>query len=260
MTAHDTEGSAQAATAEPPGVRLQKVLAAAGVGSRRYCERLIASGRVSVDGAIVQEQGMRVDPQSAVVRVDGARIPTADDTVVFMLNKPRGMLTTMSDPAGRPCVGDAVAELDVRLFHVGRLDGDSEGLLLLTNDGELAHNLMHPSRGVAKTYVAWVPGPVRSATLHTLRAGVRVDDREVAVESVRVLERDGDRVLVEVVIHEGRKHIVRRLLAAVGHPVVRLVRTRIGPLPLGSLPPGQLRVLTAQERRDLYAAADPQRG
>ena len=231
---------------EEEGVRLQKVLAAAGVGSRRYCESLISAGRVSVDGA--------------VVRLDGARIPTADDTAVYMLNKPRGMLSTMSDPDGRACVGDVVETLDVRLFHVGRLDADAEGLLLLTNDGELAHALMHPSRGVAKTYIAWVAGPVRPATLATLRAGVAVDGRTVEVESVRIVERDGGRVLLEVVIHEGRKHIVRRLLAAVGHPVVRLVRTRIGPWPLGSLPPVKMRALSPQERRALYAAVDPHGG
>ena len=238
------------------GVRVQKVLAAAGVGSRRHCEGLIAAGRVSVDGVVVTEQGVRVDPNSAVVRLDGARIPTADHLVVYAFNKPRGMLTTMKDPRGRPCVGDKVAEIDRRLFHVGRLDADSEGLLLLTNDGDLAHNLTHPTRGVAKTYVAWVPGPVRSATLTRLRAGVPIDDRIVEVDSARVRERDGARVLVEVVIHEGRKHIVRRLLAAVGHPVVRLVRTRIGPLSLGSLPPGQVRLLSADERRALFAAAE----
>ena len=238
------------------GVRLQKVLAAAGVGSRRHCEGLIAAGRVSIDGEVVTEQGVRVDPNSAVVRLDGARIPTADHLVVYAFNKPRGMLTTMKDPHGRPCVGDKVAEIDRRLFHVGRLDADSEGLLLLTNDGDLAHNLTHPTRGVAKTYVAWVPGPVRSATLTRLRAGVPIDDRIVEVDSARVRERDGARVLVEVVIHEGRKHIVRRLLAAVGHPVVRLVRTRIGPLSLGSLSPGQVRLLSADERRALYAAAE----
>ncbi len=235
------------------------MLATAGVGSRRYCEILIDAGRVKVDGEVVRTQGVRVDPATAVVHVDGRRIPTAPDTAVYMLNKPVGMHTTMSDPQGRPCVGDAVEPLGIRLFHVGRLDAETEGLLLLTNDGELANRLTHPSHGVTKTYLARVPGPVRKSTLAKLRAGVRIDDRPVQVESVRITGRldsaAGEQAQLEIVIHEGRKHVVRRLLAEVGHPVLALVRTQFGPLHLGGLRAGALRPLTAVEQRDLYTAA-----
>ena len=148
------------ASGDAPGVRLQKVLAAAGLGSRRACEDLIAAGRVEVDGRVVREQGVRVDPQTAVIRVDGQRVPTAAGTVVVAVNKPRGMLSTMSDDRGRLCLGDLVADRPERLFHIGRLDADTEGLILLTNDGDLANRLAHPSYGVAKTYVATVAGPV----------------------------------------------------------------------------------------------------
>ncbi len=244
---------------EAEGVRLQKVLAAAGVGSRRYCEILIDAGRVQVDGEVVRTQGLRVDPARAVVHVDGRRIPTAPGTEVYLLNKPVGMHTTMSDPQGRACVGDVVEPLGLRLFHVGRLDAETEGLLLLTNDGELANRLTHPSHGVSKTYLARVPGPVRKSTLAQLRAGVRIDERPVQVESVRVTGKlaapRGEEAQLELVIHEGRKHIVRRLLAEVGHPVLALVRTQFGPLHLGGLRPGELRPLTSVERRDLYTAA-----
>ena len=239
----------------PHGIRLQKVLAAAGVGSRRYCEILIDAGRVSVDGEVVREQGRRVDPATVVVHVDGKRIPTAPDTAVFVLNKPLGVHTTMSDPRGRPCVGDLVADLDVRVFHVGRLDADTSGLLLLTNDGELANRLTHPSHGVTKTSLARVRGPVRPATLRRLRGGVEFDGRTVEVTSVRIVDRQREEVLLEVVIHEGRKHVVRRLLAEVGHPVLALTRTQFGPVHLGGLRSGGLRRLTKAEIRDLYTAA-----
>jgi 23S rRNA pseudouridine2605 synthase len=244
-----------AASGHVTGVRLQKVLAAAGIGSRRYAEILIDAGRVTVDGEVVRGQGMRIDPETAVVHVDGTRVPTAAGVAVFMLNKPRGVHSTMSDPQGRPCIGDLVDDLDVRVFHVGRLDADTEGLLLLSNDGDLANRLTHPSHGVAKTYLARVPGPVRGATLARLRRGVALDGREVDVHSVRVVSKAGGEVLLELVIHEGRKHVVRRLLAEVGHPVVGLVRTEFGPLHLGGLRPGRLRQLTGPELRALYTAA-----
>jgi 23S rRNA pseudouridine2605 synthase len=241
--------------AEPRGVRLQKVLAAAGIGSRRYAEILIDAGRVTVDGEVVRGQGMRIDPETAIVHVDGTRVPTAAGVVVFMLNKPRGVHSTMSDPAGRPCIGDLVQGLGVRVFHVGRLDAETEGLLLLSNDGELANRLTHPSHGVSKTYLAQVPGPVRGATLAQLRRGVELDGRAVEVESVRVVSKTSGSVLLELVIHEGRKHVVRRLLAEVGHPVSALVRTQFGPLHLGGLRPGRVRQLTGVELRELYTAA-----
>lgn len=237
------------------GVRLQKVMAAAGVGSRRYCEILIDRGRVSVNGEVVRGQGRRIDPLVDVVHVDGDRIPTAPDLAVFLLNKPRGVHTTMSDPQGRPCVGDLAAEESVRLFHVGRLDADTEGLLLLTNDGELANRLTHPSHGVPKTYLARVDGEVSRSALARIRAGVEIDDRPVEVASAQVVQREGGRTLVELTIHEGRNRIVRRLFDELGYPVIDLVRTRVGPLVLGGLKPGQMRQLTSAELRQLYAAA-----
>ncbi len=237
------------------GVRLQKVLAAAGVGSRRACEDLIGAGRVMVDGAVVRGQGRRVDPSVAVVTVDGERINIRDDSVYLALNKPRAMLTAMSDDRGRPCVGDLVADRPERMFHVGRLDADTEGLLLLTNDGELAHRLSHPSFAIPKTYLADVPGPIRRDLGRRLRSGVELDDGVVAVDRFRVIESAGRRALVELVLHEGRKHVVRRLLAAVEHPVSRLVRTAVGPVQLGHQRPGSLRRLNQSELAALYRLA-----
>lgn len=235
------------------GVRLQKVMAAAGVGSRRACEELIASGRVSVDGQPVTEQGLRVDPEVAVVRVDGMRIPTSSSSVHLALNKPRGMVTAMTDPEGRPTVGDLVKGRKERLFHVGRLDADTEGLLLLTNDGELAHRLTHPSYRVPKTYLAEVIGPVARDVGRQLRAGVELDDGLARADTFRLVDSHANRVLVEIVLHEGRKHIVRRMLAAVGHPVQQLVRTSVGPVHLGDQRAGRMRALTPQEVGALYA-------
>lgn len=237
---------------EAQGIRLQKVLAAAGLGSRRACEQLIAEGRVSVDDEPVREQGRRVDPATAVVRVDGMRISAPDGVVHFALNKPKGMVTSMADPEGRPTVGDLVAGRKERLFHVGRLDADTEGLLLLTNDGELAHRLTHPSYAVPKTYLAEVAGPVARDVGRRLRDGVELDDGVVRVDAFRLIDSTANRVLVEVVLHEGRKHVVRRLLAAVGHPALRLVRTSIGPVRLGDQRPGKLRPLNRQEIGALY--------
>ena len=237
------------------GIRLQKVLAAAGVGSRRASEELIAAGRVTVDG-VVALLGARVDPQTSVIHVDGDRVIVRDDLVYLALNKPRGVLSAMSDTRGRRTVGDLVGERPERLFHVGRLDADSEGLLLLTNDGELAHRLMHPSFGVTKTYLATVPAPVGKQVGRQLRAGVVLEDGPVTVDAFRVVQTSGAQAIVEVVLHEGRKHIVRRLLAEVGHPVSRLVRTRIGPVHLGGQRAGTLRPLTRAELADLHRVAE----
>jgi 23S rRNA pseudouridine2605 synthase len=237
------------------GVRLQKVLAAAGLGSRRACEELIAAGRVTVDGRVA-ELGTRVDPATAVIHIDGDRVIVRDDLAYLALNKPRGVLSAMSDSRGRPTVGDLVGDRSERLFHVGRLDADSEGLLLLTNDGDLAHRLMHPSFGVTKTYLATVPGPVGRHVARQLRSGVALDDGPVAVDSFRVVQTHGRQAIVEVVLHEGRKHIVRRLLAEVGHPVSRLVRTRIGPVHLGGQRAGTVRELTRAEIADLHRLAE----
>ena len=235
-------------------VRLQKVLAQAGLGSRRHCEELIASGRVTVDGTVAI-LGQRIDPAAVVVRVDGERLAVAPGAVYLALNKPRGMLSTMSDERGRPCVGDLVAARGVRLFHVGRLDADTEGLLLLTNDGTLAHRLAHPSHAVAKVYRAEVPGPVGRGVGRRLREGVELDDGPARVDRFRVVATSGSRALVELELHEGRNHIVRRLLAQVGHPVHRLVRVQQGPVRLGDLRPGRTRTLTRAEVAALYGDA-----
>ncbi len=238
---------------EPEGTRLQKVLAAAGIGSRRACEQLIEQGRVSVNDEVVQGQGRRVDPEVDVIRVDTMRINTARGLVYLAMNKPKGYVTAMSDPEGRPTVGDLVRDRVERLFHVGRLDADTEGLLLLTNDGELAHRLSHPSYEVPKTYLAEVLGPVARDVGKRLREGVELDDGIVRVDSFKLVDSTSNRVLLELVLHEGRKHIVRRALAEVGHPVQRLVRTAVGGVQLGGQKPGKIRNLTREELAGLFA-------
>jgi 23S rRNA pseudouridine2605 synthase len=234
------------------GIRLQRVLAAAGLGSRRACEKLIEEGRVEVDGERVRTQGMRVDPDKAVIKVDGLRIASAADHVYLVLNKPVGVVSTMSDPEGRPSLAEYVADRSARLFNVGRLDVDTEGLILLTNDGDLAHRLAHPSFGVEKTYLAEVVGPVARDVGKRLREGITLDDGVVQADSFKLVSTVGNRVMVEVALHEGRKHVVRRMLADVGHPVSRLVRTRVGPVTLGNLKPGKHRRLSQQEVGALY--------
>ncbi len=239
---------------DPDGVRLQKLLAAAGVGSRRVCEDLIRAGRVEVDGQVVTELGVRIRP-SQVVHVDGERVQLDDSRVYLAFNKPLGVVTSMSDELGRVDIGDFVGARKERLFHVGRLDADTEGLLLLTNDGDLAHRLQHPRYGVLKTYLAQIPGPVPRDLGRRLREGVELEDGPVAVDSFRVVDSQPGRALVEVVLHEGRKHIVRRMLAELGHPVLSLVRTRVGPVRLGDTRPGKWRALSAAEVAALYKAA-----
>ncbi len=238
-------------------VRLQKILAQAGVASRRASEDLIFRGRVEVNGKTVREMGVKVDPVTAVIRVDGTRIVLDDDLVYLVLNKPRGIHTTMSDDMGRPCVGDLLADrVDAgqRLFHVGRLDAETEGLLLVTNDGELAHRLMHPSYRVSKTYLATVNGVVGKNVSRRLREGVELEDGPAKVDQFSILDTHDGRSLVKVVLHEGRKHIVRRLLDEVGHPVESLVRTRFGAVALGDQRAGSLRKLNRKEVSDLYEA------
>ena len=239
---------------QPEGVRLQKVLAAAGLGSRRACEQLIEEGRVEVDGSRVREQGLRVDPDRAVIKVDGLRIASAPGHVYLALNKPRGVVSTMSDPEGRPSLAEYVADRAARLFNVGRLDVDTEGLILLTNDGDLAHRLAHPSFGVEKTYLAEVTGPIARDVGRRLREGVELEDGFVQADSFKLVSTIGSRVMVEISLHEGRKHVVRRMLAEVGHPVSRLVRTQVGPVVLGNLKPGKHRKLSQQEIGALYQA------
>lgn len=237
-----------------PEIRLQKVLAAAGLGSRRACEQLIVEGRVDVGGRVITELGTRIDPASQVVRVDGERIAVGPDLAHLAFNKPRGVVSTMSDPRGRPNLGDYVTGRRERLFHVGRLDADTEGLILLTNEGELANRLAHPRYEIAKTYIAEVIGPVDRGVGRRLRAGVELADGLARADSFRLVDSAGNRVMVELVVHEGRNRIVRRMLDAVGNPAQRLVRTRIGPVSLGSLRPGKLRQLTRVELAELYAA------
>jgi 23S rRNA pseudouridine2605 synthase len=241
--------------AEPDeAIRLQKVLAQAGIASRRAAEALIVEGRVSVDNQVVTELGTRVDPATAVIHVDGERVPTAPGIAVVAMNKPRGVVTAMSDDRGRECIGDLVADREERLFHVGRLDADTEGLLLLTNDGELANRLVHPSHEVAKTYRATVKGPISKQAMRDLLNGIELDDGPIACDKARVIQRLADRSLVEVVLHSGRNRIVRRMLDAVGYPVLDLVRTSIGPIHLGRLKPGRMRDIEGGELRSLYTA------
>ncbi|WP_167101432.1 pseudouridine synthase [Mycobacterium sp. DL592] len=243
--------------ADTEGVRLQKVLSQAGIASRRVAERMILDGRVEVDGRIVTELGTRVDPDNSEIRVDGSRIVLDDSMVYLALNKPLGMQSTMSDDRGRPCIGDLVEHRvrgNKKLFHVGRLDADTEGLLILTNDGELAHRLMHPSYEVPKTYLATVSGSVPRGLGKTLRAGVVLEDGPASVDDFAVVDAVPGKTLVRLTLHEGRKRIVRRLLDAVGYPVEALVRTELGSVTLGEQRPGSLRALTRKEVGDLYKA------
>lgn len=237
------------------GVRLQKVLAQAGVGSRRHCENLIAEGRVEVDGQVVTELGTRIDPNSAVVHVDGDRIQLDDKLVYIAFNKPTGVVSTMHDEEGRPSVGEYVEGRTERLFHVGRLDQDTEGLLLLTNDGTLANRLQHPRYGVEKVYLATIHGPVPRDLGKRLREGIQLDDGPVKVDSFRVVDSQPGMALVEIVIHEGRNHIVRRMLEEVGFPVIALARPQVGPVKVGDLRPGKMRPLNQREIAALYKAA-----
>jgi 23S rRNA pseudouridine2605 synthase len=242
---------------EPQGVRLQKVLSQAGIASRRLAERMITDGRVEVDGQLVTELGTRVEPDVSEIRVDGARVILDDSLVYLALNKPLGMHSTMSDDRGRPCIGDLVEHRvrgNKKLFHVGRLDADTEGLILLTNDGELAHRLMHPSYEVPKTYLATVTGSLPRGVGKKLRAGIELDDGPVAVDDFAVVDAIPGRTLVRVTLHEGRKRIVRRLLAEAGFPIQALVRTDIGAVSLGEQRPGSIRALRRNEIGDLYKA------
>jgi 23S rRNA pseudouridine2605 synthase len=232
---------------DSPGERLQKVLARAGVGSRRVSEDMIDAGRISVNGKVVRVQGMRVDPDTVVIAVDGRRVDIRNDKVTYAMNKPVGIITSMSDDRGRPTIGDMIGDLATGLTHVGRLDQDTEGLLLLTTDGELAHRLTHPSYLVSKTYLAQVTGSVGRDLHRTLRKGIELEDGPVAVDSFNVVDAHAGQSVVEVVLHEGRKHIVRRLLAEVGLPVTRLTRTAIGPIELARMRTGTIRKLTRTE-------------
>jgi 23S rRNA pseudouridine2605 synthase len=265
MKPHDAPDNDQPASQRPETdddglIRLQKLLAQSGVASRRKCEELMLDGLVEVDGEVVTRLGTKVDPRTAVIRVEGKRLPPISDKVYLVLNKPRGVVSTMSDPEGRRTLGDLVADRPERLFHVGRLDTDTEGLIILTNDGDFAQHLAHPSHEVDKTYVAEVEGEVHVRTVRELLAGVVLDDGPVTVTHARVLggdpRREGsNRSIVELTIHEGRNRIVRRLLDHVGHPVRRLTRTQLGPVTLARLRSGEMRELTVAELGELMDSA-----
>lgn len=229
------------------GIRLQKVLAAAGIGSRRACEELIAQGRVTVDGRVVSTQGMRVDPDLAEIRVDGDLINFNDEKTWLMLNKPVGVLSTMHDEMHRPCVGDYLADRSDRLFHVGRLDADTEGLLLLTNDGQLANRLTHPAFGVSKRYLLKIQAPVPKDIGKRLKEGIMLDDGLARFDDFKVVDSTKSEAIIEVAIHEGRNRIVRRAFEELGYPIRSLMRIAVGPIELKDLKSGQMRRLTSHE-------------
>jgi 23S rRNA pseudouridine2605 synthase len=233
------------------GERLQKVLARAGVASRRVIEDYLADGRITVNGEVAV-LGRRIDPDSDTVALDGSVVSLQTDAVYYLLHKPAGVVTTVSDPEGRPTVVELVPDT-VRVFPVGRLDFETEGLLLLTNDGSLTHRLTHPSFGVDKEYLAHVEGEPGRAALRALREGVPLDDGVTAPARVSAVAPD----LLKIVIHEGKNRQVRRMCEAVGHPVKRLVRTRIGPLVDRRLDPGEWRELTRAELLELDRAVEP---
>lgn len=240
---------------EPEGVRLQKVLAGAGVASRRVVEDMIVAGRIRVNGEVVSELGRRIDPDVDLVDVDGVAIQLDATKRYVMLNKPTGVVSTMSDEQGRPDLTRYTREFDERLYNVGRLDQDTSGLLILTNDGELAHVLSHPSFGVMKVYIAKVTGTVTPQTISKLTKGVELEDGVIAADKARLLDSSRGTSLVELTLHSGKNRIVRRMLAGVGHPVVELVRRQFGPLHLGTLASGAMRELNADERGALLTIA-----
>ena len=237
------------------GVRLQKVLANAGVASRRVAEQLIVDGRVRVNGVVVTELGSRIDPASDLVDVDGTAVQLDASKRYVMLNKPTGVVSSMRDDRGRADLRAFAADWDERLYNVGRLDADTSGLLVLTNDGGLAHVLAHPSFGVTKVYIAKVTGRVLARTIARLTSGVELDDGPIAADRARLLDAGAQSSLVELTLHSGRNRIVRRMMAEVGHPVIELVRRQFGPLHLGSLPIGRARELTTVERGALLTLA-----
>ncbi|KAA0960529.1 rRNA pseudouridine synthase [Microbacterium sp. ANT_H45B] len=249
----------------PEGVRLQKVLAAAGVASRRVVEQYIVEGRIKVNGETVTELGRRIDPETDLVDVDGTAVQLDVSKRYVILNKPTGVVSSMRDESGRPDLRRFTDDYEERLYNVGRLDAETSGLLVLTNDGELAHVLAHPSFGVTKVYIAKVDGAVTAQTISRLTKGIDLDDGFIAADKARLLDTSRGSSLVELTLHSGRNRIVRRMLAAVGHPVTELVRRQFGPLHLGTLPVGKSRELTKIElgalltlsRRDSGVAVAP---
>lgn len=236
------------------GIRLQKALSQAGVASRRAAETLIAEGRVQVDGQIVRSQGIRIDPHKQSVHVDGERVFFDEAKhVVIAVNKPVGVVSTMSDPEGRPTLADLVVDYPERLYNVGRLDINTSGLLLLTNDGELTNRLAHPSYEVPKTYVARVHGEVKPFVKRKLMEGIELEDGPIKADAFRVIDTYGDITSVEIVVHEGRNRLVRRMMDQVGYPVRELVRTAFGPIHLDRLQPGNSRRVKGNALKALYS-------
>lgn len=241
------------------GVRLQKLMAAAGVASRRVSEDLISAGRVEVNGEVVTELGRRVQPED-LVSVDGVAIQLDTTRRYLMLNKPVGIVSSLQDERGRPDLNRYISRYEERLFNVGRLDAQTSGLLILTNDGDLAHVLAHPSFGVMKTYIAKVEGRVSPQTIGKLSSGVELEDGPIAADRARIIGQGTSKsgaaeTMVEVTLHSGRNRIVRRMLDAVGHPVIDLVRRQFGPLHLGTLGSGEIRDLTKAELGELLTIA-----
>ena len=261
MSTHDREERPPIPTwgDEPTGIRIQKVMASAGVASRRVAENMIAQGRVSVNGTVVVSPGMRVDPEVDQVTVDGVAVQTDTSKVYIMLNKPVGIVSSLSDDRGRPDLTQFTNQFDERLFNVGRLDAETSGLLILTNDGDLAHVLAHPKFGVTKTYIAKVSGKVSPQTLSKLTKGIELDDGFIQADRARLLtySQSEGTSLVELTLHSGRNRIVRRMMAEVGHAVIELVRRQFGPLNLGTLQVGQLRRLTKVELGQLLTLSRP---
>lgn len=261
----EQEGSGMTESTGPEGVRLQKVLAAAGVASRRVVEQYIVEGRIRVNGEMVSELGRRIDPATDLVDVDGTAVQLDVSKRYVMLNKPTGVVSSMRDENGRPDLRRFTDHYEERLYNVGRLDAETSGLLILTNDGELAHVLAHPSFGVTKVYIAKVQGAVTAQTIAKLTKGIDLEDGFIAADKARLLDTSRGSSLVELTLHSGRNRIVRRMLAAVGHPVTELVRRQFGPLHLGTLPAGKTRDLSKIElgalltlsRRDSGVAAAP---
>jgi 23S rRNA pseudouridine2605 synthase len=237
------------------GVRLQKVIAAAGLASRREAEEMIVDGRIEVNGRLVTELGTRVNPERDHIRLDGARIPPQRHHVYLALNKPKGVVSTMEDPQGRPTLTDYLPRKSTRLFHVGRLDVETEGLIILTNDGDFAQRLSHPSFEIDKVYLVEVDGVMDNHGLKRLSKGVTLDDGFIKADKVKLVSRSGSKTLIEVSLHSGRNRVVRRMMDTVGYPVSRLARIRIGPIRLGNLPSGQTRPLSLGEIGSLYDKA-----
>jgi 23S rRNA pseudouridine2605 synthase len=240
-------------------IRLQKLIASTGLSSRRKAEILIASGRVSVNGKVVTELGTKVDPERDHVKVDGKHLTSPQPFVYLLLNKPKNVMSTLDDPGGRDTVKDFLHGVSVRVFPVGRLDFDSEGLMLLTNNGELAQALLHPRYHVPKTYLIKVKKVLTDEEIKTLERGIRLEDGMTGPAHVKKVKKAEQNSWLELTIREGRKHQVKRMLEAVGHPVIKLLRIRMGPLSLGNLPPGEFRFLTDREANALRELVEERR-